>query len=279
MIDLHYAPTPNGWKITIMLEECGLAYTVDPMQLGRGDQHQPEFLKLNPNGRMPAIVDRAPADGGEPVAMFESGAILIYLAEKAGKFMPREMRARFDVMQWLMWQMGGLGPMLGQNGHFLLYAPEKIPYAIDRYGREARRLYGVLDAHLGEGRDYIAGDYSIADMACFPWIMTHKAQGADAGRFPPCETLVRSAAGTAKAAGRPCCRQSGCCADGRTGAQDHVRRRRTGAFGAAMMAQMHEPRFPHSGFAYSFRCSRPGMTTFFVRPIRNQRKRHDRILL
>ena len=184
MIDLHYAPTPNGWKISIMLEECGLPYTVVPMQLGRGDQHQPEFLKLSPNGRMPAIVDHAPADGGAPVSIFESGAILIYLAEKSGRFMPAEMRKRFDVMQWLMWQMGGLGPMLGQNGHFLLYAPEKIPYAMDRYTREAKRLYGVLDAHLGEGRDYIAGDYSIADMACFPWIMTHKAQGLTLDDFP-----------------------------------------------------------------------------------------------
>lgn len=127
MIDLHYAPTPNGWKISIMLEECGLLYTVVPMQLGRGDQHQPEFLKLSPNGRMPAIVDQAPADGGAPVSIFESGAILIYLAEKSGRFMPTEIRKRFDVMQWLMWQMGGLGPMLGQNGHFLLYAPEKFP--------------------------------------------------------------------------------------------------------------------------------------------------------
>ena len=184
MIDLHYAPTPNGWKITIMLEECGLPYTVVPMQLGRGDQHKPEFLKLSPNGRMPAIVDRAPADGGAPVTMFESGAILIYLAEKAARFMPSDLRGRFDVMQWVMWQMGGLGPMLGQNGHFLLYAPEKIPYAIDRYTREAKRLYGVLDAHLGDGRDHIAGDYSIADMACFPWIMTHKAQGLTLDEFP-----------------------------------------------------------------------------------------------
>jgi GST-like protein len=184
MIDLHYAPTPNGWKITIMLEECGLPYTVHPMQLGRGDQHQPEFLKLNPNGRMPAIVDRAPADGGVPVSVFESGAILIYLAEKSGRFMPQAMRPRLEVMQWLMWQMAGLGPMLGQNGHFLLYAPEKLPYAIDRYGREARRLYGVLESHLGEGRDYVAGDYSIADMACFPWIMTHKAQGLTLDDFP-----------------------------------------------------------------------------------------------
>ena len=183
MIDLYYAPTPNGWKISIMLEECGLPYRVIPMQLGRGDQHQPDFLKLNPNGRMPVIVDQTPADGGPPLPVFESGAILIYLAEKTGRFLPAEPRARLDVLQWLMWQMGGLGPMLGQNGHFLLYAPEQIPYAIERYGREARRLYGVLDGRL-EGRDYIAGDYSIADMACFPWIMTHKAQGLTLDDFP-----------------------------------------------------------------------------------------------
>ncbi|MGO3933005.1 glutathione S-transferase N-terminal domain-containing protein [Rhodopseudomonas pseudopalustris] len=183
MIDLYYAPTPNGWKISIMLEECGLPYRVIPMQLGRGDQHQPDFLKLNPNGRMPVIVDQAPADGGSPLPVFESGAILIYLAEKSGRFLPVEPRARLDVLQWLMWQMGGLGPMLGQNGHFLLYAPEQIPYAVERYGREARRLYRVLDGRL-EGRDYIAGDYSIADMACFPWIMTHKAQGLTLDDYP-----------------------------------------------------------------------------------------------
>ena len=183
MIDLHYAPTPNGWKITIMLEECGLPYRVVPMQLGRGDQLRPEFLILSPNGRMPAIVDHAPADGGEAVSIFESGAILIYLAEKAGLFLPADLRGRLEVLQWLMWQMAGLGPMLGQNGHFLLYAPEKIDYAIDRYTREAKRLYGVLDAHL-EGRDFIAADYSIADMACFPWIMTHKAQGLTLDEFP-----------------------------------------------------------------------------------------------
>lgn len=183
MIDLHYAPTPNGWKISIMLEECGLPYTVLPMQLGRGDQHTAEFLKLSPNGRMPAIVDHAPADGGAPVSIFESGAILIYLAEKSGRFLPTDLRGRMDVLQWLMWQMAGLGPMLGQNGHFVLYAPEKIPYAIDRYTREAKRLYGVLDAHLA-GRDFIAADYSIADIACFPWIMTHKAQGLTLDDYP-----------------------------------------------------------------------------------------------
>jgi len=183
MIDLYYAPTPNGWKISIMLEECGLPYRVIPVNLGRGDQHQPEFLKLSPNGRMPAIIDNAPTDGGAPVSVFESGAILIYLAEKSGQFLPTELRGRLDVLQWLMWQMGGLGPMLGQNGHFLLYAPEKIPYAIDRYMREAKRLYGVLDARLAD-REHIAGDYSIADMACFPWIMTHKAQGLTLDEFP-----------------------------------------------------------------------------------------------
>jgi GSH-dependent disulfide-bond oxidoreductase len=183
MIDLYYAPTPNGWKISIMLEECGLPYKVIPMQLGRGDQHQPDYLKLSPNGRMPAIVDHAPRDGSGPLSVFESGAILIYLAEKSEQFMPKDARPRFEVMQWLMWQMGGLGPMLGQNGHFLLYAPEKIPYAIERYAREARRLYGVLDSRLAD-REHIAGDYSIADMACFPWIMTHKAQGLTLDDFP-----------------------------------------------------------------------------------------------
>lgn len=183
MIELYYAPTPNGWKISIMLEECGLPYKVVPMQLGKGDQHKPEFLELSPNGRMPAILDHAPADGGGPFSVFESGAILIYLAEKSGQLLPAEPRARSQVLQWLMWQMAGLGPMLGQHGHFLLYAPEKIPYAIDRYGRETRRLYGVLDARLAEG-EYIAGDYSIADIACFPWIMTHRAQGLTLDDYP-----------------------------------------------------------------------------------------------
>ncbi|MDB5485418.1 MAG: Glutathione S-transferase domain [Tardiphaga sp.] len=184
MIDLHYAPTPNGWKISIMLEECGLPYALRPMQLGRGDQHRPEFLKLSPNGRMPAIIDHDPIGGGAPLSIFESGAILIYLAEKSAQLLPADARGKFDVLQWLMWQMGGLGPMLGQNGHFLLYAPEKIPYAIDRYTREAKRLYGVLDAHLADGRAHLAGDYSIADIACFPWIMTHKAQGLTLDDYP-----------------------------------------------------------------------------------------------
>jgi GSH-dependent disulfide-bond oxidoreductase len=178
MIELYFAPTPNGWKISVMLEECGLPYTIFPVNITRGDQFKAEFLKLSPNGRIPAVIDRDPSGGGKPISMFESGAILRYLAEKAGRFYPADLRARYNVEQWLMWQMSGLGPMLGQNGHFLLYAPEKIPYAIDRYGREARRLYGVLDAQLENTGSFIAGDdYSIADIACFPWVMTHKAQG------------------------------------------------------------------------------------------------------
>jgi GST-like protein len=184
MIELYFAPTPNGWKISVMLEECGLPYTVFPVNITRGEQFKPEFLKLSPNGRIPAIIDRDPADGGEPISVFESGAILRYLAEKTGRFYPADIRARYNVEQWLMWQMGGLGPMLGQNGHFFLYAPEKLPYAIERYGRETRRLYGVLDAQLGRTGGFVAGVYSIADIACFPWIMTHKAQGLSLDELP-----------------------------------------------------------------------------------------------
>jgi len=184
MIELYFAPTPNGWKISVMLEECGLPYRVFPVRITRGEQFRPEFLKLSPNGRIPAMVDRNPADGGEPVSMFESGAILRYLTEKTGRFYPADLRARHNVEQWLMWQMGGLGPMLGQNGHFLLYAPEKISYAIERYGREARRLYGVLDTQLEKTGAFVAGEYSIADIACFPWIMTHKAQGLSLDEYP-----------------------------------------------------------------------------------------------
>jgi GST-like protein len=185
MIDLHFAPTPNGWKISIMLEECGLPYTVVPVNITRGDQSKPEFLRLNPNGRIPVIVDRDPlGNGGAPLSIFESGAILLYLAEKAGRFFPCDIRGRYRVQQWLMWQMSGLGPMLGQNGHFLLYATEKIPYAIRRYGNEARRLYHVLDDQLGETGAYVAGKaYSIADIACFPWVMTHKAQAVSLDEF------------------------------------------------------------------------------------------------
>lgn len=184
MIDLHFAPTPNGWKISIMLEECGLPYAVVPVNIVRGDQFSAEFRALNPNGRIPVVVDSDPPGGGPPVTVFESGAILLYLAEKTGRFMPGDLRGRYLVQQWLMWQMSALGPMLGQNGHFSLYAPTPIPYAIERYRNEARRLYGVLDARLGATGAYVAGDdYTIADIACFPWVMTHKAQGFSLDEF------------------------------------------------------------------------------------------------
>ena len=190
MIDLYYWPTPNGWKISIMLEECGLPYQLHTVNIGKGEQFAPDFLAISPNNRMPAIVDHAPAGGGAAIAVFESGAILQYLAEKTGKFLPPvgEVQARYSVLQWLMWQMGGLGPMAGQNGHFLLYAPEKVPYAIDRYGKEVDRLYGVLNTQLVSTRAYVAGDdYSIADMAIFPWVRTHKAQGIDLKKFSAIE--------------------------------------------------------------------------------------------
>jgi len=183
MIELLMAPTPNGWKVTVMLEECGLAYEPRWISLGKGEQHEPDFRAVSPNGRIPAIIDHAPADGGEPISVFESGAILIYLAEKTGRFLPTAPRERAPVLAWLNWQMGGLGPMLGQHGHFKLYAPERITYATERYQREALRLYGVLDRQLRDG-DFIAGDYSIADMACFPWIQTWRAQGIDLTAFP-----------------------------------------------------------------------------------------------
>lgn len=185
MIDLYYWPTPNGWKISIMLEECALPYRLVPINIGRGEQFGPEFLAISPNNRMPAIVDSAPPDGGAPVPVFESGAILIYLAEKTGRFLPSDLRSRSQVLQWLMWQMGGLGPMAGQNGHFLLYAPEPVPYALDRYGKEVDRLYGVLERRLEHTGAHVGGaDYSIADMAIFPWVRTHKAQQVALARFP-----------------------------------------------------------------------------------------------
>ena len=184
MIDLYYWTTPNGHKITLFLEETGLPYTLHPINIGKGEQFQPDFLKIAPNNRIPAIVDQAPADGGEPISIFESGAILLYLAEKAGQFIPDTLRGRTDVLQWLFWQMGGLGPMAGQNHHFNTYAQDKIPYAIDRYVNETNRLYGVLNKRL-EGRAYIAGDaYSIADMACYPWIVPHEYQGQKLEDFP-----------------------------------------------------------------------------------------------
>ena len=184
MIELHYWPTPNGHKITLFLEETGVPYTIKPVNIGKGEQFQPAFLAIAPNNRMPAIVDTAPADGGEPVSVFESGAILQYLAEKTGRFLPADLRGKYTVLEWLFWQMGGLGPMLGQNHHFNRYAPEKIPYAIDRYVNETRRLYGVLDKRL-HGRAFIAGnDYSIADMAAYPWIVPHENQSMTLDDFP-----------------------------------------------------------------------------------------------
>ncbi|MBS0315697.1 MAG: glutathione S-transferase N-terminal domain-containing protein [Proteobacteria bacterium] len=185
MIDLYYWPTPNGWKISIMLEECALPYRLVPVNIGKGEQFDPKFLAISPNNRMPAIVDHEPAGGGAPVSVFESGAILIYLAEKTGRLLPQGPRERVQVLQWLMWQMGGLGPMAGQNGHFLLYAPEKIPYALERYGNEVNRLYGVLDAQLARTQAFVAGSaFSIADIAIFPWIRTHKAQQVALDNFP-----------------------------------------------------------------------------------------------
>jgi GST-like protein len=184
MIDLHYWPTPNGHKITMFLEETGLPYTIFPVNIGRGDQFKPEFLKLSPNNRMPAIVDHTPVDGGKPISIFESGAILMYLAQKLRKFRPDDVRGQVEVMQWLFWQVGGLGPMAGQNHHFVGYAGEPIPYAIDRYVKETGRLYAVMNKRLAD-RPYIAGDtYTIADMACYPWTVSHERQRQDLNDFP-----------------------------------------------------------------------------------------------
>jgi GST-like protein len=183
MLDLYYWPTPNGHKITLFLEEAGLEYTIKPVNIGAGEQFAADFLAIAPNNRMPALVDHAPADGGAPVSVFESGAILLYLAEKTGKFLSTDARVRVQTLEWLFWQMGGLGPMLGQNHHFTQYAPERIPYAMERYVNETRRLYGVLDKRLA-GRDFIAGDYSIADMAAYPWIVPHARQQMDLVDFP-----------------------------------------------------------------------------------------------
>ncbi|MGQ2930028.1 MAG: glutathione S-transferase N-terminal domain-containing protein [Sphingopyxis sp.] len=183
MIELFTAPTPNGWKISVMLEECELPYEVRWVNIGKGDQFKPEFLAISPNNRIPAIVDHAPADGGEPISIFETGAILVYLAEKTGRFLPANVRGRKAVLEWLFWQVGGLGPMLGQHGHFKLYAPERIAYATDRYRNDALRLYGVLDRQLAQSEHVAGADYSIADMACFPWIQTYKAQEVDLAAF------------------------------------------------------------------------------------------------
>ncbi len=184
MIELYYWPTPNGHKITLFLEETGLDYRIRPVNIGKGEQFDPAFLRIAPNNRMPAITDSAPADGGAPVSVFESGAILLYLAEKTRRFLPADPRGRSETLQWLFWQMAGLGPMLGQNHHFSSYAPEKIPYAIERYVNETRRLYGVLDKRLAD-RPFVAGaDYTIADMACYPWIVPYERQGMRLEDFP-----------------------------------------------------------------------------------------------
>jgi GST-like protein len=182
MIDLYVWPTPNGYKISIFLEEVGMPYKVIPVDIGRGEQFQADFLKISPNNKMPAIVDHE-GPGGKPYALFESGAILMYLAEKTGKFMPSDMAGKYRVVEWLMFQMGGVGPMLGQAHHFRQYAPEKLDYAINRYTNEASRLYNVIDRRLGEV-EYLAGDYSIADMATFPWLRSYERQGQRLEDYP-----------------------------------------------------------------------------------------------
>ncbi len=183
MIDLYFWTTPNGHKITMFLEEAGLPYKIIPVNIGAGEQFKPEFLAISPNNRIPAIIDREPADGGAPIPVFESGAIMLYLADKVGRFIPSGLRERIEVMQWLFWQNANLGPMAGQNGHFAHNAPEKLPYAIDRYVKETNRLYAVLDRRLAD-RPFVAGGYSIADMACYPWIVPYERQGQKLEDFP-----------------------------------------------------------------------------------------------
>jgi GST-like protein len=183
MIDLYYWPTPNGHKVTLFLEETVMPYRIIPVNIGKGEQFKPDFLAISPNNRMPAIVDHHPLDGGAPIPVFESGAILLYLAEKTGLFISRDVRRRVETTEWLFWQVGGLGPMAGQNHHFSRYAPEKIDYAITRYVNETNRLYGVLNKRLAE-REFVAGAYSIADMAAYPWVVPHEAQGQNLADFP-----------------------------------------------------------------------------------------------
>ncbi len=183
MIDLHYWTTPNGHKVTIALEELGLPYRIVPVNISTGDQFRPDFLRIAPNNRIPAIVDHDPAEGGAPISIFESGAILEYLADKAGRLLAKAPRARFETLQWLYWQMGGLGPMAGQNHHFSVYAPERIPYATERYVKETGRLYGVLDRRLAD-REFVAGEYSVADIAIYPWIVPYQRQQQRLEDFP-----------------------------------------------------------------------------------------------
>jgi GST-like protein len=191
MIDLHYWTTPNGHKITIFLEEAGLAYKIFPVNIGKGEQFKREFLAVSPNNRIPAMVDHDPPGGGAPIAVFESGAMLLYLADKTGKFIPKDIRGRTEVSQWLFWQMGNLGPMSGQNNHFSNYATDKIPYAMDRYRNEVNRLYGVLDRRLAD-RAFVAGDYSIADMASYPWVALHERQHQKIDDFPQVKRWLAS---------------------------------------------------------------------------------------
>jgi len=183
MIEVYSWATPNGHKVHVMLEECGLAYRVIPVNIGAGDQFRPEFLKISPNNKIPAIVDPDGPDG-EPISVFESGAILIYLAAKTGRFLPADLRGKYRALEWLMFQMGSVGPMLGQAHHFRLYAPEKLPYAIDRYSNEAKRLYGVIDKRLGQSRYIAADEYTIADIAIFPWLRSWKNQGIELDDYP-----------------------------------------------------------------------------------------------
>ena len=204
-IQLHYWPTPNGWKISIMLEELGVPYEVNFVNIGKGEQFEPSFLAIAPNNRMPAIVDPE-GPGGEPISVFESGAILQYLGRKFGRFYPADERGRVDVDQWLMWQMGGLGPMAGQAHHFRQYAPEEVPYAVARYTNEVNRLYGVMNKRLAD-RDYLAGEYSIADIACIGWVRPHRNQGQDLEDFPNLKrwfetVMARPAVGRGMAVGQ-----------------------------------------------------------------------------
>ena len=183
MIDLYYWPTPNGHKITMLLEETDMPYRLIPVNIGKGEQFKPEFLAISPNNRIPAIVDHSPLGGGAPISVFESGAILLYLAQKSEQFIPESVRGSTEVIEWLFWQVAGLGPMAGQNHHFSRYAPEKIPYAVERYVKETNRLYGVLNKRLAD-REFVAGAYSIADMAAYPWVVPHEAQGQNLADFP-----------------------------------------------------------------------------------------------
>src|SRR5947209_1053281 len=227
MIDLHYWTTPNGHKVTMFLEETGLPYKIFPVNIGKGDQFKPEFLQIAPNNRIPAMVDHEPKGGGKPISIFESGAMLLYLAEKTGKFLSADLYARYDTIQWVFWQMGGLGPMAGQNHHFRNYAVEKIKYAIDRYVNETNRLYGVLNKRLAD-RAFIAGEYSIADMACYPWIVPYKNQEQNIDDFPNLKRWLETIA--ARPAPLPTLRELSSCRNRSTNTACRSIRRRAAAY-------------------------------------------------